>query len=109
MKPVTSMLTTLMILMVQGCTVQKVLVPTGGSRADGTISMSYEVGELDIPVIDPQQGARDAGTRCAVWGYTGAQPFGGETRRCIDRSAKDCNRWQVTIEYQCLGTPAASR
>lgn len=99
----------LVVLLMQGCAVQKQLVPTGGSRSDGTVKMSYEVGAFEKAQLDPQQGARDAQQRCAAWGYTGAQPFGGGTRKCISGSGGDCYRWLVTVEYQCTGTPSASK
>jgi hypothetical protein len=46
----------LVIMSIQGCAVQKQLVPTGGSRADVTIKMSFEYGAFEVPKLDGQQG-----------------------------------------------------
>ena len=99
----------LTLVMVQGCAVQKELVSTGGSRADGTVKLSYEYSMFEQPKINKLQGLSVATQRCAAWGYTGAEPFGGGTKTCTNRSTSGCNAWMVTVEYQCTGTPAASR
>ena len=39
--------------------------------------------------------------RCSSWGYKNAEAFGGFTKACINSSNSGCNRWLVTIEYQC--------
>jgi hypothetical protein len=99
----------LVIVFMQGCAVNKQLVPTGGSRADGTVKLSYEYGMFEVPQLDAQQGLNAARQRCAAWGYTDAEPFGGTNTKCNRYSGRDCVRWFVTIEYQCTGTPTASR
>ena len=77
---------------------------TGGSRADGSIRLSYEYKEgLRKTVTDPAQATRLAQQRCAAWGYQGAEAFGGETRTCNVRVLGMCDTWTVTREYQCLG------
>lgn len=87
-----------------GCAVQKTLVPTGGSRADGTIELSYEFGPFESPQVDMGQGALVARQRCAAWGYSDAQPFGGQKSLCQqDDGFGGCNRTLVTIQYQCIG------
>ncbi len=35
------------ILVLAGCATQKIMVPTGGSRADGTVNLSYEYGMFE--------------------------------------------------------------
>lgn len=99
----------LVIMSIQGCAVQKQLTPTGGSRSDGTVKLSYEVSNFEVPKVDEQQGLSAAQKSCASWGYKGAEKFGGGTRTCISGSGSDCNRWLVTVEYQCTGTPPASK
>lgn len=99
----------IVIMFAQGCSVQKQLTPTGGSRSDGTVKMSYEYGVFEIPKLDEQQGLSSAKQRCAAWGYTGAEPFGGFTKTCSNSTSSGCNRWIVTSEYQCTGTPTASK
>ena len=89
-----------------GCAVQSTMVPTGGSRSDGTVKMSYDFGALQVPKIDPSQGLASAKARCAAWGYTGAEPFGGSTKSCIQGGGfGGCDVFRVTVEYQCTGNP----
>lgn len=92
-----------------GCATPKTLVPTGGSRADGIVKMSYQYGAFEAPQVSLAQGVQAAKQRCSAWGYSGAEPFGGQTRMCVSASGGSCNVYQVTIEYQCTGTPPASR
>lgn len=87
-----------------GCATQKLLVPTGGSRADGTVKLSYEYGLFESPRVDPNQGAIAAKLRCAAWGYNDADIFGGVITTCTNFSSNGCNRWLATVEYQCTGT-----
>ncbi len=47
-------------LLLSGCAVQKQLVPTGGSKADGTVKMSYSFGMFESPKVNVQQGAQAA-------------------------------------------------
>jgi YecR-like lipoprotein len=94
-------------LLLAGCATQKELVPTGGSRADGIVRESYEFGGFEKPVVDYQQGANLAAQRCAGWGYTGAQGFGGSRSQCEFFNAYGCVRWLVTVEYQCTGGTAS--
>lgn len=86
-----------------GCAAQKELVATGGSRADGTIKLSFDYGMFEKPVVDPSQALNVARKRCSAWGYKDAEPFGGQTSNCSSFSNGNCNRWIVTVEYQCLG------
>ena len=89
----------------QGCAVQKEMVATGGSRADGTVKLGYDFRTYEKPVIDMRQGTATAAERCRTWGYSGAEPFGGQTEVCNDSSKDGCTRWHVTVEFQCTGTP----
>jgi hypothetical protein len=90
-------------LLLSGCAVQKQLVPTGGSKADGTVKMSYSFGMFESPKVNVQQGAQAAAQRCAAWGYSGAEPFGGSTSVCSQPSSSGCMETMVTMEYQCTG------
>ena len=92
-------------LLVSACSVNKLPVPTGGSRADGIIELSYEKGKYEIPVIDWDLANRTASERCQAWGYTRAEPFGGVKTLCLVRSIYGgCDRKTVTINYQCIGS-----
>jgi YecR-like lipoprotein len=97
------------LICVTGCAVQKQWIPTGGSRADGTVDLSYEYGMFQKPQVDETQGVDLAASTCAGWGYTGAQPFGGTLSRCeAVNGYGNCVRFLVTRKYQCMGAPAAS-
>jgi len=84
-------------------TVNIAMVPTGGSRADGTVTLSYEYGANEKPQINMEQARASARERCKAWGYRDAQPFGGETRQCQAPSQYGCLRWFVSSTWQCLG------
>lgn len=96
-----------LIIVTMGCsrTVQKELIATGGSRADGTVQLSFEHGSLEKPQLDLIQGLATAKQRCAAWGYSDAEQFGGNARQCQVPSQYGCMRWYVTVTYQCLGKP----
>lgn len=102
------MLACAVIAALTGCAVQKTMVPTGGSRSDGTIKLSYEFDRFEVPHVDEQQGLAVATKRCAAWGYTGTEAFGGQTKTCALQGS-GCARWLVTVEYQCTGTPTPSK
>jgi len=91
------------ILLLSGCAVQKQLIPVGGSKSDGTVKLSYSFNELESPRVNLQQGAQAAAERCAAWGYSGAEPFGGSTSACTQTSGDSCLETTVTVEYQCTG------
>ena len=98
------------LLVGAGCTVQKELVPTGGSRADGTVNLSYEYGVFEKPQVNMSLAQVSAQQRCAAWGYTGAEPFGGQLNKCERVNGYgDCLQTLVTVTYQCTGTPPATR
>lgn len=93
-------------LMLAGCTVQKELVPMGGSRSDGMVVLAYEVGLYEKAQVDFAAGHDAARQTCAGWGYAGAQPFGGMTERCVSVNGYGhCLRWRVSLPYQCTGAP----
>lgn len=89
---------------VAGCTVVKTPTPTGGSRADGIVELSYEYGQFEKPQVQWGDANRAARQRCEAWGYTDADRFGGVTRQCQAADAYgSCTRWLVTASYQCTG------
>ncbi|UOP05450.1 YecR family lipoprotein [Conchiformibius kuhniae] len=74
----------------------------GGSRADGIVRVAYEQHFKQRLSRNEKQAQNVAYHRCKVWGYTGAESFGGNTRTCIDRHPKGvCVVWQHIREYQC--------
>lgn len=90
-----------LVVVLGGCATQKEWIPTGGSRADGVVRLSFEYGAFEAPQTDDQQGLDQAKRRCGVWGYQGAEAFGGFNRQCIYFTSSGCSRWVVTREYQC--------
>jgi hypothetical protein len=96
-------------LALTACTVDKQLNATGGSRADGVVELSYEIGMLQNARIDWIKADHDAIQRCNAWGYSHAERFGGEKRQCNEPSTGGCAQWFVSINYQCVGQKAASQ
>jgi len=95
------------VAFLSACAVQKTMVPTGGSRADGTVEMSYEVGEFEQAKIDMSQAAKDAARRCQAWGYSDAEPFGGQKSQCQKSGGfGGCARTFVSMQFQCIGGSA---
>lgn len=91
--------------MLAGCAVTKDWSATGGSRADGVVRLSYEIGELENAQLNEAQAVRLAAQRCMTWGYSGAEAFGGVTRQCNQPGGfSGCAQWRVTKEFQCTGT-----
>lgn len=86
-----------------GCAVEKELVPTGGSRSDGTVELSYTFGSFQQPKVDFEQGRHAASQRCQAWGYNDAEPFGGQKSQCQASNQYGCVETLVTIQYQCIG------
>lgn len=90
-----------------GCVTTKEWSATGGSRADGVVRLSYEVGAMEQAQLSESQAIAMATRRCATWGYTGAEAFGGTTRQCNQPGGfGGCATWVVTKEFQCTGTGA---
>jgi hypothetical protein len=87
---------------VAGCATVSQMQATGGSRADGIVKLSYEVGMFDKVAIDEATALDTARRRCATWGYSDAEAFGGITRQCNAMSGYGCTQWFVTKEYQCI-------
>lgn len=87
------------------CATTKQYAASGGSRADGTVKLSYEYWSFERPVVDSQQGLSLAQSKCAAWGYNGAEPFGAAMQTCTAYNASGCARMLVITEYQCLGGP----
>jgi YecR-like lipoprotein len=98
-----------LFIALSGCATEKYLQATGGSRSDGTVDMSYEYGIFEKPQLHLAEAAETARQRCAAWGYTGAEMFGGQKEECQVRDGYgNCLRFFVTISYQCTGRPEAT-
>ena len=87
-------------LILSGCTVHKQMTPVGGSKADGTIKMGYHVGDsygaFEKASVDMMQAQSLAAQKCRIWGYDGAEAFGGQTSQCTDLAQWDAGKWMFT-------------
>ena len=91
-----------MAVAMASCSTVKVPQPMSGSKSDGVVSMAYEVGPMEKPVIDWNQVTASATARCNAWGYKSAEAFGGEKRTCNAYNGYgNCVAALVTIDYQC--------
>lgn len=88
-----------------GCSTPKDFYATGGSRADGVVDVAYDFGRMETPVVDKRQAYTIAKNKCSLWGYSDAEPFGGQVQTCEARSGfGECSSFKVSIKYQCLGS-----
>jgi hypothetical protein len=87
------------LILTTGCAAQKQWGSSGGSKADGTVKLSYQVDLFEIATVSDQQGLEMAEKRCTLWGYRGAEGFDFENKQCVN---SDCTSYTVTKEYQCL-------
>jgi hypothetical protein len=89
---------------ISGCATKKEFYAMGGSRADGTVDMAYEFQQFESPVVSLQQAQAVAKSKCSVWGYRDAEPFGGKSVNCHQRNGfGTCVAGQVLVKYQCIG------
>lgn len=88
------------------CATTKTLQAVGGSRADGVVRLAYTYGMFEKPNVDTAAALQTAKSRCAVWGFTDAEPFGGAMQQCLAMGQYGCTQTQVTVEYQCTGSKA---
>ncbi len=100
-----------------GCASEKQWAVSGGNKNDGTVVLSYLVVRVHhgpegqgtdifnpIGPLDEADGQPVADAACMDWGYSGADAFlEGAREECTrDDGYGACNRWTVTMEYQCL-------
>jgi hypothetical protein len=89
-------------LSLAGCATVKTLQPIEGSKADATVTLAYEVGIFEKPIVDWDLAKATAKRRCAAWGYRNSQAFGGGQTRCTAYNGYgNCLQEQVNITYQC--------
>ncbi|WP_421862935.1 YecR family lipoprotein [Parvibaculum sp.] len=84
-----------------GCSSVKTPIPTGGSKSEGIIRMSYEDGMFESASADWSAADKIAAERCVDWGYGGAQRFGLQTSKCQISDSGICLSAIRTTEYQC--------
>jgi len=95
-------LSTIAVLALSGCAVQKNWAGSGGSKSDGIVKMSYTYGYMEAPKTDAAQGLKKAVARCKNWGYQSAVAFEFVNKKCNVFSVQyGCTEHVVTQEYQC--------
>lgn len=100
----TYLLLGLLAVVLTACAAPMVMQATGGSRADGTVDLSYEYTLFQKPVVDMTMATATASDRCRAWGYTNAEPFGGQINHCNQFNGYgNCLDMLVTVKYQCAG------
>ena len=92
-------------------TVHKVPQATGGSKADGTIRLAYEVLATENVIPDWTRAEKNALKRCQAWGYSRVDAFAGTLTECTEMGQGvlfngappgACAKQIVYKDYQCL-------
>jgi len=97
-----SLWTVVFLTILAGCATVKVPQPINGSRADGTITLAYQMGAFEKPVVDWNLARDTAKIRCIAWGYRNAEAFGGTQTHCTFYDGNgNCMSEQVNVIYQC--------
>ena len=108
------LLTVLVVLAVSGCAktqVVKIPLATGGSKADGTVRMAYEVRANEQATVNWSHANVNALKRCEAWGYTKVDQFAGVMRHCQEMGQGllingaipgDCAQEIVYKDFQCI-------
>lgn len=90
-------------LVLGACTTNVTPLATGGSRADGTVVVSYQYGMFEQPVVDWSKATNSAIARCKAWGYRKATPFEGAENKCLAFNGYgNCVQTQVNTTFQCV-------
>jgi hypothetical protein len=92
----------LVFIALNGCATNVVPRPIGGSKADGTVTLGFQYGMFEKPIVDWVTAGSSAVERCKAWGYKNADAFGGTQNLCVAHDGYgNCVRTQVNITYQC--------
>lgn len=98
----------LIFLLLSACAeaVTKTPIATGGSKADGIVTMAYDYRFGEQVTADWSAAREEATKRCAAWGYTKTEEFAGVSDRCNQLGtgmfAGSCMSGVVSKNYQCL-------
>ena len=89
-------------IVLTSCLAATHLVPTGGSKAEGTVEMSAEYrSELDVR-IDWEHASAKAYLKCKEWGYCRAEWYPESVRECLILDETGCLLYKVTYFAQCI-------
>lgn len=79
-------------------------MPTGGSRADGTVEVTANrVGRMRSLIVDWESTDSLVRERCQAWGFSSATRFGGVEFECSARDANNnCLQDNHKYAYQSI-------
>jgi len=90
------------IFFIAGCSTNVTPQPTSMSKADGTVTFTYEYGIFEKPVVQWGAAQTKAVKICKGWNYSGAQMVNEALNQgCVTWTDTGCARWEVEILYQC--------
>ena len=90
------------LLLLTSCSSNMDMKATGGSKSDGTVTLSFEHPAILTPVVDEKKALKTAKSKCSTWGFRNAKAFGGSTRKCLEKyETGGCAGFRVTKVYQC--------
>jgi len=92
---------TLTALALTGCATPKQWEATGGSKNDGVVQVSYELGQFESGQTSAAQGLTVASERCNTWGYKHAEVTGSEKNICRTMGQYNCLQTTITQDYLC--------
>jgi hypothetical protein len=85
------------------CTVNKKFLVIDGNRAAGTVTMAYEYGLYEKPIVDWSETKRVASERCKDWGYSSAKLFDSTIQECLGYNQHgNCVNWRIYLKAQCI-------
>ena len=83
--------------------VPKYPLPFAVSKSDGTVTLAFEYGLYEQPIVDWDIARSVAEKRCDAWGYKEAESFGVPQRICLSMNGYgECLYSRVTNLYQCI-------
>ena len=96
------------LLIISACATDNKFRPTGASRPDGIVQLSYDYVLSDRPVLDWMSAQDTAEERCTSWGYAGAQKSGAGRQICLTQDIFGrCKSFHVNVAYYCTDDAAS--
>jgi len=90
------------LILLFSCKTVKYLQVSDGSKSDGTLTMVYEYGVFEKPVVQWEAAKQSAIEKCKLWGYSGAEFFDVGKSECLAWNQNGaCIRCRVTYKCQC--------
>ena len=93
------------LLLISACATDNTFRPTGASRAEGIVQLSYNYDLSDRPDLDWHSAENIAEERCINWGYSSAVKAGNGQQACLAQDVFGrCRSFQVNVNYHCTDT-----